>query len=396
MSARGARPRVVAGVADTDTAQEKTQEPTGKRLEDARREGQVPRSRDLAHLIVLGSAALVLAALAGPLMNTGTRLFSTGLAFDAAAVADPTRMLGRAGDLMAMALLALAPVLIVLAVAAVAAPLVIGGFVFSGKLLEPKGERLNPLKGIARLFSAPALVELGKVLIVTVLLACVGGWYVYSHLEEFAGLAHEGLAAGLSHFGWMLALAFALMVATLALTSAIDVPFQLFHHRSKLKMTLEEIKKEAKETEGDPHVKGRIRQQQREVARRRMMAAVPKADVVVTNPTHFAVALKYMEGRHRAPVVVAKGADAVAEKIKEIARSAGVPQLEAPPLARALHRHVELGDEIPAALYTAVAQVLAYVFQLRNFSAGRAPRPTEPRDIEVPEGMDPFAPRATA
>ncbi len=255
----------------------------------------------------------------------------------------------------------------------------------------PQVQRIDPLKGIGRLFSAPALVELAKVLIVTALLAVVGFWYVYSHLHEFAGLAYEALPSGLAHFGWMLGAAFVLMVATLALTSAIDVPFQIFHHRSKLKMTLEEMKKESKETEGDPHIKGRIRQQQREMARRRMMAAVPKADVVVTNPTHFAVALKYMEGRHRAPVVVAKGTDTVAEKIKELAREHGVPQLEAPPLARALHRHVELGDEIPAALYTAVAQVLAYVFQLKSFSAGRGAYPNAPRDIEVPEGMDPYA-----
>jgi flagellar biosynthesis protein FlhB len=194
----------------------------------------------------------------------------------------------------------------------------------------------------------------------------------------------------------MFAAAFSLLVATLALTSAIDVPFQLWQHHSKLKMSLQEVKKEQKETEGDPYIKAQIRQQQREMARRRMMAAVPKADVVVTNPTHFAVALKYMDGRHRAPVVVAKGVDAIAEKIKELAREAGVPQLEAPPLARALHKHVELGQEIPAALYTAVAQVLAYVFQLRSFAAGQAPRPNEPRDIDVPDGLDPLAPRAVA
>jgi flagellar biosynthetic protein FlhB len=174
------------------------------------------------------------------------------------------------------------------------------------------------------------------------------------------------------------------------------VPFQLFHFRSKLKMTLEEVKKEQKETEGDPYIKGRIRQQQREMARRRMMAAVPKADVVVTNPTHFAVALKYLEGRHRAPVVVAKGVDEVAERIKALAAEHGVPRLEAPPLARALYRHVELGAEIPAALYTAVAQVLAYVFQLRRHQQGQAPRPRTPDDIEVPEGMDPMAPMARA
>ncbi|MCU0949675.1 MAG: flagellar type III secretion system protein FlhB, partial [Burkholderiaceae bacterium] len=368
-------------MAEQDTGQERSLEPTAKRLADARREGQIPRSRDLAHLLVLGTAAGVLFAMSGPLLDAGKRVIARGLTFDAAAVADPARMSARLAELSGAALLAVSPVLLILALAAIAAPLSIGGFIFSPQMAAPKFERIDPLKGFGRLFSAPALVELAKVLLVTVLLAVVGFWYVYTHLHEFAGLAHEALPNGLAHFGWMLAAAFALMVATLALTSAIDVPFQIFHHRSKLKMTMEEMKKESKETEG------RIRQQQREMARRRMMAAVPKADVVVTNPTHFAVALKYMEGRHRAPVVVAKGADTVAEKIKELAREHGVPQLEAPPLARALHRHVELGDEIPAALYTAVAQVLAYVFQLKTYTAGRGSYPNTPRDIEVPEGM---------
>ena len=383
-------------MADTDTAQERTLEPTAKRLADARREGQVPRSRYLAHLVVLGSAAALLYAMSGPLMAAGKALVAGGLRFDAATVADPARMTARLGELFGAALLAISPVLAVLTVAALAAPLSIGGFVFSTSLLQPKFERIDPLKGFGRLFSAPALVELVKVILAALLLGVVGASFVYTHLSEIAGLAHESLSSGLGHFGILLAMAFGLLVATLALTSAIDVPFQIFHHRSKLKMTLEEVKRESKETEGDPHVKGRIRQQQREMARRRMMAAVPKADVVVTNPTHFAVALKYMEGSRRAPVVVAKGMDTVAEKIKELAREAGVPQMEAPPLARALYKHVELGDEIPAALYTAVAQVLAYVFQLKHFAAGRAPYPKEPRDIEVPEGMDPLAPRATA
>jgi flagellar biosynthetic protein FlhB len=397
VSARGARTSTIdESVADTDNAQERTLEPSAKRLEDARREGQVPRSRYLAHLVVLGSAVGLLYAMSGPLMAAGRSLVATGLTFDAAAVAEPARMTGRLAELSAGALLAVAPVLAALVLAACAAPLAIGGFIFSTSQLEPKLERIDPLKGLGRLFSAPALAELVKVILAAVLLGVVGAGFVHAHLEELAGLAHESLPSGLAHFGTLLALAFGMLVGTLALTSAIDVPFQIFHHRTKLKMTLEEVKKEAKETEGDPQIKGRIRQQQREMARRRMMSAVPKADVVVTNPTHFAVALKYMEGRHRAPVVVAKGADGVAEKIKELAREAGVPQLEAPPLARALFKHVELGDEIPAALYTAVAQVLAYVFQLRHFAAGRAPYPNEPRDIEVPAGMDPLAPRATA
>jgi flagellar biosynthetic protein FlhB len=384
-------------MADSEqSAQERTLEPTAKRLEDARREGQVPRSRELAHLLVLGAGAGVLFLLAAPLMKSGTELMGRGLTFNAALATEPARMTARLGELTAAGLLAILPVLAVLLVAALAAPLSIGGWIFSPQNAAPKLERISVLKGFGRMFSLPALVELLKVLIVAVLLGAVGSWYVVSHLDSFASLAHEALPSGLAHFGTLFAIAFALLVATLALTSAIDVPFQIFHHRSKLKMTLEEVKKEQKETEGDPHIKGRIRQQQREMARKRMMAAVPKADVVVTNPTHFAVALKYMEGRHRAPVVVAKGVDEVAERIKALAAEHNVPQLEAPPLARALYRHVELGAEIPAALYTAVAQVLAYVFQLKRHQQGEAPRPQTPSEIEVPEGLDPLAPMAKA
>ncbi len=383
-------------MADNDTAQEKTLEPSAKRLEDARREGQVPRSRYLAHLLMLGTATGVLVLSSGPLMDSGRRVIVRGLSFDAVTLTDPAQMIVRLAELTNTALLALAPLLVLLVIAAFAAPMLIGGFNYSSSALAPKLDRISLFKGFGRMFSLQALAELVKVMLASVLLAVVGAWYVYAHLDEFASLSHQALSAGLPHFGWMFATAFSLLVATLALTSAIDVPFQLWQHHSQLKMSLQEVKTEQKETEGDPHIKGQIRQQQREMARRRMMAAVPKADVVVTNPTHFAVALKYMEGRHRAPVVVAKGVDAVAEKIKELAREAGVPQLEAPPLARALHKHVELGQEIPAALYTAVAQVLAYVFQLRSFAAGQAPHPTKPRDIDVPDGLDPLAPRAVA
>jgi flagellar biosynthetic protein FlhB len=384
-------------MADSEqSAQERTLEPTAKRLEDARREGQIPRSRELAHLLVLGAGAGALFLLAAPLLRSSTEIIGRGLTFNAALATDPARMTGRLGELTAAGLLTALPVLAVLLLAAFAAPLSIGGWIFAPQNAAPKFERISPLAGFGRMLSLPALMELVKVLIVAVLLGAVGAWYVLTHLDNFAALAHEALPMGLAHFGTLLAVAFGLLVATLALTAAIDVPFQIFHHRSKLKMTLEEVKKEQKETEGDPHIKGRIRQQQREMARKRMMAAVPKADVVVTNPTHFAVALKYMEGRHRAPVVVAKGVDEVAEKIKALAAEHNVPQLEAPPLARALYRHVELGAEIPAALYTAVAQVLAYVFQLKRHREGQAPRPQTPHDIEVPEGLDPLAPLAKA
>lgn len=378
------------------SGQERTLEPSAKRLADARREGQVPRSRDLAHLLVLGGGAAVLLLLAAPLMQAGTRVVGSGLTFDAQAAMDSARLLPRLGGLAGQALLAIAPLLGALLVAALLAPLAIGGWNFAPQAAAPKLERISPLAGFKRMFSLRALVELTKVILVALLLGAVGAWYIASHVSEFAGLAHEALPASLRHFGWLLGIGLLLLVATLAVTSAIDVPFQIFHHRSKLKMTVQEARREQKETEGDPQIKARVRQLQREMARKRMMAAVPNADVVVTNPTHFAVALKYLEGRHRAPVVVAKGADAVAGKIRDLAREHGVPRLQAPALARALYRHVEVGEEIPATLYAAVAQVLAYVFQLRAFASGRAPRPVEPREIEVPAGLDPLAPRAVA
>jgi flagellar biosynthetic protein FlhB len=215
-------------------------------------------------------------------------------------------------------------------------------------------------------------------------------------MDQFANLASDALPEALSQLFGLVLTAFALLTVTLAAMAAIDVPYQIISFRNRLKMTVQEVRQEDKELQGDPRLKAQVRKVQREMARRRMMAAVPKADVIVTNPSHFAVALKYMEDRHRAPVVVAKGMDAVAARIRELGREAGVPQLEAPPLARALYQHVELGSEIPAALYTAVAQVLAYVFQLRRHAQGQGPRPVEPGDIEVPEGMDPLAPMARA
>ncbi len=379
-------------MADTqDTGQERNLPPTAKRIADARKEGQVARSRDLAHLLVLGAGAALLIGLASPLAGAGVKLVSNGLTFDASVVADSSKMAARLSELAAAGLLALAPLFVVMAMAAVAAPLAVGGWLFVPSQVAPKFSRLSPLSGVKRMLSLRALVELLKVMLLAGLLGLVGFAYIAHEVDALAGLAHESLPVSLAHFGTLLAIALGLLVTVLAVSATIDVPFQLFEHHKKLKMTLEEVKRESKETEGDPHLKARIRRMQLEIARKRMMAAVPTADVVVTNPTHFAVALKYSDGRSRAPVVVAKGSDKVAERIRDIARSHGVPRLEAPPLARALHRHVEIGDEIPAALYAAVAQVLAYVYQLKAFAAGRAPRPVEPSGIEVPEGMDPAA-----
>jgi flagellar biosynthetic protein FlhB len=381
---------------ESDSGQDRTLDPTAKRYEDARAQGQIPRSRDLAHFFVIGSAVGVLALAGGTVANASRALLARGLHFDAVTATEPARMAERLGALVRDGLWVVAPVFAVMLVAAVASPLLIGGWLFAPSALAPNFERLDPIAGLGRLFSLRSAVGLGKNLLLTVLLAIVGVTYIVGHIEAFAALASDALPAALAQMFTLVLSAFALLTITLAAMAAIDVPYQIIQFRNRLKMSVQEVREEERQMQGDPRLKQQVRKVQREMARRRMMAAVPKADVVVTNPSHFAIAIKYLEDRHRAPVVVAKGMDAVAERIREIAREAGVPLLEAPPLARALYRHVELGAEIPAALYTAVAQVLAYIFQLKRHAQGLAPRPVEPTDIEVPEGLDPLAPRARA
>jgi flagellar biosynthesis protein FlhB len=383
-------------MADSESGQDRTLDPTAKRYADARLEGQVPRSRDLAHFIVVGSAVAVLALAGGSLATASRALLTRGLRFDAATATEPARMAERLGELVSGALVAVAPVFAVMLVAAIASPLLIGGWLFVPDVVLPDLERLDVVAGLQRFLSLRSLVGISKNVLLTILLAVVGGTYIVGHIEQFAALASDALPTALSQLFTLVLSAFALLTITLAAMAAIDVPYQIIQFRNRLKMTVQEVRQEERELQGDPRLKQQVRKVQREMARRRMMAAVPKADVVVTNPRHFAVALKYLEDRHRAPVVVAKGMDEVAARIRELAREAGVPQLEAPPLARALYQHVELGAEIPAALYTAVAQVLAYIFQLKRYSQGQAPRPVEPTDIEVPEGMDPLAPMARA
>jgi flagellar biosynthetic protein FlhB len=383
-------------MAEDSDQQDRTLEPSSKRLEDARSEGQVPRSRDLVHLFVVGSSAAAL-AWAGSGIAQGSRVvMEHGLRFDAVSAMEPGRMAQRLSEAAFGGLAAVAPVLAVLVIASFAAPLAIGGWLFVPDVVLPKLSRLDPSNGLGRLFSTQSAVGLGKTMLLALLLGAVGGSYILTHMEEFASLASAALGPAVQQLCALVLTAFALLAMTLAAVAAIDVPYQIWQYRKQLRMTVQDARQEERELQGDPRLKAQVRKVQREMARRRMMAAVPKADVVVTNPTHFAVALKYLEERHRAPVVVAKGMDDVAARIRELARENGVPQLEAPPLARALYKNVEVGEEVPAALYTAVAKVLAYVFQLRRHAQGQAARPAEPHDFDIPEGMDPLAPRATA
>ena len=384
-------------MADSDqSSEDRTLEPSAKRLADARRQGRVPRSRDLSHLMVLGTAVLALSMLGSQMAQACRGVLVRGLTFDQAAVSDPARMGARLAELAIDVTWTTLPLLIAMLASAFAAPLLIGGWNFAPDTVLPRLDRLDPLNGMRRFFSLSSLVELGKVAVVAALLSVAGAFTIAGHMSDFAALSLQALPAAAAELAAMLLAAFMLLTGTLAVAAAIDVPYQVTRYRHQLRMTVQEARQEEKESQGDPRIKQRVRSAQREMARKRMMAAVPKADVVVTNPTHFAVALKYLQARHRAPIVVAKGMGAVADRIRALATENGVPHLEAPPLARALYRHVDIGSEIPAALYNAVAQVLAYVYQLKRYRDGQAQPPQVPREIPIPPGLDPFEPRATA
>jgi flagellar biosynthetic protein FlhB len=369
--------------------QEKTESPSQQRLEKAREDGQVVQSRELATFVVLMAGGAGLWMMASSLGQTLSHIVRGGLQFQPGIARDSSLVMSQLSSQFFEAALALAPFLGLMVLAIFASPLLLRGWLFSTKALVPDFKRLNPAKGIKRILSTQGLVELVKALGKVGLLGGVAAWLIWSNLDAIFSLSLESPATAIEHMGDIIGKVFLLISGMMIFIVALDLPYQIWSHFNKLKMTKEELRQEAKESEGDPHLKARIRAQQREVARRRMMSEIPTADVVVTNPTHYAVALKYTEGKMRAPRVVAKGADAVAARIRELAAENNVPLLEAPPLARALFRHAELGDEIPATLYAAVAEVLAYVFQLRHFQKAGGAYPNAPTVLPVPPELDP-------
>jgi flagellar biosynthetic protein FlhB len=368
---------------------EKTEPATPRRLEKAREDGQVPRSRELATFMLLCVGLASLWLLASWMGGNMMVVMQTSMRFDAAAAMDSSRLLDRQWAQAMTALKALAPITLPLVAAALLAPTLLGGWLFSPKSIKFDPKKLDPLKGLGRIFSSQGIIELVKAIAKSVLIGAVAAWFVYTHLDELLGLAKEPGHAALVHALTLLVTCCALMLLAFVVVVGIDVPYQLWSHHKKLRMSRQEIKDEHKESEGDPQLKAKIRQQQQAMARGRMMSEVPGADVIVTNPSHYAVALSYRDGEMSAPRVVAKGADHIAAKIRELGAESGVPLLEAPPLARALYRHGELEQEIPAALYTAVAQVLAWVFQLKRYQEAGGVQPSRPTDIPVPPGLDP-------
>jgi flagellar biosynthetic protein FlhB len=363
-------------VAESD-GQERTEEPTPKRQREAREKGQTARSRELATVGALLAAATVFLASGDSLFQGMGELLRENFVIPRQAVFDDAAIVARLSGTIFDGLWLLMPLFIVMVVVAVVANVALGGWSFSAQALAFKVEKLDPIKGMGRIFAWRGLMEMFKGLAKFLLVAVVALLLLQLQGEEFIGLGREPLPQAMRHAGSLLAWSFLFLSAVLLIVAAVDVPFQLWDHQRQLKMTKQEVKEEHKQTEGSPEVKGRQRQLQMEMAQRRMMEEVPKADVVVTNPTHYAVALRYAPTEMGAPMVVAKGSDLTAGRIRSLAAEHEVPVLEAPPLARALYFSTELNEAIPEGLYRAVAQLLAYVYQLKQ-------NPTYGRDGMAP------------
>ncbi|MBB1624469.1 flagellar biosynthesis protein FlhB [Achromobacter sp. UMC71] len=370
---------------------EKSEAASPRRLEKAREEGQIARSRELGTFMMLAAGVGAIWMGGGSIYQGLSGVLRNGLGFDQRVVTDPGVMVELAVNGFGHALMVVLPIFGLLAVIAVLSSVLLGGIVISGKPLSPNFSKLSLFAGLKRMFSAQTVVELVKALAKALLVGGVAVWIIWRYHDDMLGLMHVAPTAALTKALTLVAMCCAFIVASLMVIVMLDVPWQVWSHLKKLRMSKEDVRQEHKESEGDPHTKARIRQQQRQAARRRMMSEVPGADVVVTNPTHYAVALKYEEDKNGAPRVLAKGTGLIALKIRELAAEHRIPTLEAPPLARALYQHVELGKEIPAELYTAVAEVLAWVFQLRSWRSGWGVEPTAPKSLAVPEALDPQA-----
>jgi len=370
-------------------AQDRNLPASQRKLDKAREDGQVARSRDLGHFAAIAAGGAALAVMAPTLAQALARMVERALRFDAHAAAEPGFMAERLAEIGPMLLAVAVPLGLLLALVAAAGSAISGGWVWSAKAFAFKFEKLDAFAGFKRMASKQQLVDTAKASALAVLLVGIGALYLRAHLDDFGAALGMPLPAALSHVGRTLATGLALLVLLLGAFALVDVPWQRHQHRERLKMSRQELKQEHKELEGNVEVKSKVKARMREMANRRMMAAIPKADLVVMNPTHYAVALAYDEASMGAPRVVAKGADLLALRIRDTARGAQVPVLQAPVLARALYAHAELDREIPAALFAAVAQVLAYVYQLRAAMQGRAAMPGELPAIDVPAELDP-------
>jgi len=365
-----------------------------RKLQKARSEGQVARSTALTHLAVLGVGAAVVMSLSPLLFNHLKLALSQQLSFDAATILQPGTMLGRLQDMALTGLLGSIGFAAFIIVAVILSAVAAGGWVASLKPVMPDLSRLSPLKGISGLFSKKKLAEIAKMTLVSVVLIAIATVFLKSSIDNIAALVLQPSVSALRHLMDWLTTGMGLLLLVILVLAMIDLPLQNFLHKSELKMSRQEMKDEHKESDGNPQMKGKMRAKQRELAQRGSIRAVPKADFVVMNPTHYAVAIQYDEATMGAPRVISKGADLLAMKIRDIAKAHDIPVLQSPPLARALYANAELDENIPATLYAAVAQVLAYVYRLKAAMRGEGPMPDEVPEPFVPPELDPLVKQA--
>lgn len=374
-------------MAENENGQERTEEATSKRKSDSRKKGEVARSKELTTVLMLLASGTGFFFLGSKLVADLMQILRDSLTIERAQIFELNTYPVLFLDTIHKALTAVSPLFILLVITAIVAPLAMGGWSFSVSPLTPDLKKMDPIKGLARVFSAKGLMELAKALVKFVLVGSVGLWLLNGKIEGFLELGSQNLTQGISQLGSELIWSFILLSSALLLVAAADAPFQLWDHSRKQKMTRQEVKDEGKETDGNPEIKSRVRQTQREISQRRMMQEVPKADVVITNPTHYAVAIRYDQSTMGAPIIVALGADEIAGHIRRIAAANDVPILSAPPLARALYHNCDLDQEIPAGLFLAVAQVLAYVYQLHHYELNGGLSPEFNSDVPIPDDL---------
>lgn len=372
-------------MAEHEQAQERTERATARKRQQSRERGQVARSRELNTVSVLVAAAVGFLSMGSSLLSGLAEVMRNGFAIASAGLGEVSGLAAELEHAMLGSLRSLAPFFALMVVVALAAPLSLSGWSFSSKALAFKWQQLDPIKGLGRVFAWRGVVELAKALAKFALVAGVAVLLLWRDADQLVGLSAEPLGQALRHLAQLLGWSFFTLSAVLIVVAAADVPFQIWDHARRLRMTRQEVKDELKETEGRPEVRSRIRNLQQEVSRRRMMESVPDADIVVTNPDHYSVALRYQPDRMRAPKVLAKGADQVALRIREVAKRHDVPILSSAPLARALYFSTKLDQEVPAGLYVAVAQVLAYVYQLRRYRTDGGEPPVPPQDPPIPD-----------
>ena len=363
---------------EAESGGERTEEPSQRRLDQARERGQIPRSRELTNFATMIGGSVTLIAISGALVGRVSLILRNSLSFDPHRLEDTGSMTSFMGEAMLSGLIGLLPIFGVLICLVLLASVVLGGWNFSPVAMVPDFTRMSPLSGIKRVFGLHGVTELGKALLKCLVVAGVCAGVVSWLFKDVMSIGRMETTGAIAHGAGLIAKAFVWLSASLALIAAVDVPLQLFQFKRSLRMTRQELRDEAKESDGRPEVKGRIRQMQQQILRRRMMHKIPTADVVLVNPTHFAVALKYDPKKMRAPVLVAKGSDVVAANIRRIAEEHRVPIFESPKLARALFKHTDLNQEIPSGLYVAVAQVLTYIFRLRTLNPTLAARLIRP------------------